>query len=60
MIWHVLLTVCLDYTCITQDVAHVQSKEECHAIVRRLVAIPPDGDWDSVTYQCKPLGSEST
>jgi len=43
--------------CLTQDVQWFDTKEECHEMMVQYVAIPPDGDWDSVTYVCKPKDS---
>ena len=36
------------------------TREECEAKLPEYLAIPPDNNWTSVTYQCKPLNSLST
>lgn len=59
-IWHVLLTVCLGSTCIDQDVQWFDTKEECDKMLIQYINIPPDGDWDTATYVCKPVGSSGT
>lgn len=59
-IWHILLTVCLDNQCVTQDVQWFDKQEQCLEMLPIYRSIPQDGEWDSVTYICKPLHSEST
>ena len=58
LIWHILLTVCLGSTCIDQDVQWFESKEECIDMKALHEEIPIDGDWKSVEYVCKPVGSK--
>ena len=60
VIWHILLTVCTGTECLVQDVQWFESKIECDKMLIEYIDIPPDGDWDSVEYICKPLGSEGT
>ena len=59
-IWHILLTVCSGSTCIEQDVRWFDTQSKCEYAMVQYVEIPPDGDWDSVEYVCKPVGSKST
>lgn len=59
LIWHILLTVCLGSTCIEQDVEWFETKIECEKVLNVYSEMPADGDWDSVEYQCKPVGSTS-
>ena len=59
-IWHILLTVCSGSTCIEQDVQWFDTQSKCEYAMIEYVEIPPDGDWDSVKYVCKPVGSKST
>jgi hypothetical protein len=59
-IWHILLTVCSGSTCIEQDVQWFDTQSKCEYAMIEYVEIPPDGDWDSVEYVCKPVGSKST
>ena len=60
IIWHILLTVCLGSTCINQDVQWFDSKQECDTMLAVYTEIPSDGDWDTVEYRCKPVGSTGT
>ena len=59
-IWHILLTVCLNSTCIDQDVQWFKNKHDCDKMLAIYADMPTDGDWDTVEYVCKPLGSKST
>jgi len=60
IIWHILLTICLGSNCIEQDVQWFDTENECKKMLEVYADIPGDGDWDSVTYQCKPFNSVST
>ena len=60
IIWHILLTVCLGSTCLDQDVQWFESKAECDKMLTVYSEMPTDGDWDTVQYECKPVGSTST
>jgi len=60
VIWHILLTVCLGSTCIEQDIQRFDNKAQCNKILKVYTDIPSDGDWDTVQYECKPVGSTST
>jgi hypothetical protein len=60
IIWHILLTVCLGSTCLEQDIHWFDTKAECDEMLKVYVDIPTDGDWDTVEYVCKPVGSTST
>jgi len=60
IIWHILLTVCLGSTCIEQDVQQFDTRKECDQTLKVYTDIPPDGDWDIIQYECKPVGSTST
>ena len=56
-IWHILLTVCADSTCLKQDVQHFENKTACETELVEYINMPTDGHWDTVTYICTPLGS---
>ena len=58
IIWHILLTVCLGSDCVEQDIQWFDTKEECNQMLKKYSEIPADGDWDTVDYICKPVGSE--
>ena len=57
-LWHIVLTVCLDGSCLQQDVQWFDTKEQCRTTLVEYQAIPKDGDWDSVEWTCKPLYGE--
>jgi hypothetical protein len=62
-IWHILLTVCLDTQqtqCKSQDVQWFEKEQECKKMIEVYRAIPTDGDWQTVHYICKPVGSRGT
>ncbi len=59
IIWHILLTVCLGSTCIEQDVQWFETKSQCEEMIDVYANVPADGDWDTVEYQCKPVGSKA-
>ena len=60
IVWHLLLTVCIGSTCIDQDIQWFDSRNDCETMLVQYANIPTDGDWDSVEYVCKPVGSLST
>ena len=60
IIWHILLTVCVGSTCLDQDVQWFDKKEECVESMELYKAVPPDGEWDTIKYICKPVGSVSS
>lgn len=60
VIWHILLTVCLGSTCVEQDIQWFDEEQECRAMLVVYQSIPTDGEWDTVTYECKPVGSTGT
>ena len=57
LIWHIMLTVCLNGQCMKQDVQWFEEESECRSTLTVYQDIPPDGNWDTVTYECKPVGS---
>ena len=59
VIWHILLTVCLGQSCLEQDVQWFESELKCEQMLNMYQMLPTDGHWDTVEYQCKPLGSVS-
>lgn len=58
ILWHLLLTVCSGSTCIEQDVQWFESKPSCESMLVQHAQLPTDGDWDTVEYICKPVGSK--
>ena len=60
IIWYILLTVCVGSTCLEQDVQWFENRAQCEIMLVRYAEIPADGDWDSVEYICKPVGSKGT
>ena len=58
IIWSLLLTACFtDTNCKYQDVQWFETQEECNEMLPTYAEIPSDGDWDTVEYICKPVGS---
>jgi hypothetical protein len=57
IIWHILLTACLGSTCVEQDVQWFEEEAECRDMLTAYASIPPDGNWDTLEYECKPVGS---
>ena len=57
IIWHILLTVCINTECRTQDIQWFDTEMECKVSLELYKQIPPDGHWHTVEYVCKPLGS---
>jgi hypothetical protein len=57
IIWHILLTVCAGSTCLDQDVQWFDSQAKCETMLIQYKEVPVDGDWETVTYTCKPKGS---
>jgi hypothetical protein len=57
IIWHILLTVCLNGNCVSQDVQWFEQEDECKSMLVVYSEIPADGNWDTVEYVCKPVGS---
>ena len=57
VIWGLLLTICTGSTCLSQDVEQFTSREKCETMLIQHAELPADGDWDSVEYICKPVGS---
>ena len=59
-IWHILLTVCSGSTCLEQDVQWFETQSEREVMMVEYTEIPVDGDWDTVEFICKPVGSISS
>ena len=59
IIWTLLLTACLAETdCKYQNVQFFTTEEQC--LIGKILheEIPSDGDWNTVSYNCKPYGSK--
>lgn len=59
IVWHILLTVCLNSDCKSQEVNTFADQKSCEIVRQQYTEIPADGHWDTVTYICKPQGSVS-
>lgn len=75
-LWALYLTVCDPVRCVTQEVQryengpmpgfdsstmeYVTAKEKCEIMKKLYIQIPQDGDWTSVVWECRPLGSLSS
>ena len=59
LIWTLILTACFsDTNCIHQTVQLFETEQQCKYSLKLHNEIPMDGNWKSITYICKPLGSE--
>jgi hypothetical protein len=45
---------------LEQDVQWFEKEQQCKTMLVEYVEIPVDGDWDTVEYVCKPVGSRGT
>ena len=43
-----------------QDVQWFDEEQECKSMLHVYRSIPTDGDWDTIDYVCKPVGSVGT
>ena len=57
IIWGLLLTICTGSVCLSQDIEQFNSRDKCEIMLVQHIELPSDGDWDSVEYICKPIGS---
>ena len=68
-LWALYLTVCDPVKCVTQEVQryengtmpgstdYVTAREKCEIMKKLYIQIPQDGDWSSVVWECRPVGS---
>ncbi len=59
-LWAIYLTVCVGSTCLDQEVQRFDTASSCKTTLPAYTEIPNDGDWDTVEWQCLPLGGSST
>jgi len=52
VIWTLLLTVCTDAGCLTQDVRWFNELNDCNKVKAIHEEIQPDGHWKTVEYTC--------
>jgi hypothetical protein len=63
LLWAIYLQVCLQSTCLSQEIQRFdppQAEIACEAMLPAYTEIPSDKGWDSVEWVCKPLGSTET
>ena len=63
LFWAVYLQVCTGSTCLSQEVQRFdppQAQVKCTEMLQAYVKVPSDGEWDSIEWVCKPLGSTGT
>mgnify|MGYP001301828345 CR=1 FL=1 len=59
VIWTLLLAACFsDTNCLYQNVEFFDNKEEC-VVLKTELELMIDGNWKTVDYQCRPLGSQN-
>ena len=54
------MTTCLGSYCVEQDIQWFDTEVECKEMLPKYVNIPADGDWDTIQWVCKPVGSRGT
>ena len=52
VIWTLLLTVCMDSRCLTQDIQWFDERSDCIEMKDVHEEIQPDGHWKTVEYTC--------
>ncbi len=63
VLWHLMLTVCMDGTCAKQEVQRFDppnAKVKCEVMLPIYKEVPLDSEGGTVEYICKPLGSVGT
>ncbi len=60
MIWSLLLTACMETTCVKQDIQWFEDRQECIEFKTLHEELPQDGNWGTITYECKILNGSST
>lgn len=60
VIWHLLLTVCLQDVCRSQEIQWFANEPECNVSKAIYEEIPQDGPWTLIEYVCKPRNSIAT
>lgn len=57
VIWTLLLTVCSDVNCLTQDVQWFDTYDACIEMKIVHEDYPPDGHWKSIDFVCTIKGA---
>jgi len=60
-LWAVYLTVCIGSSCADTEVQRFDpphASKQCAIMLEEYTRIPADGEYDSVTWECKPLNSQ--
>ena len=60
VLWAIYVSACLQTTCVSQEVQRVNTQAQCLELLPSYTDLPMDGNWSSVTWECKPLNSQST
>jgi len=61
-LWAVYLTVCIGSSCADTEVQRFDppdASKQCAVMLEHYKQVPSDGRYDSATWQCKPLHSQS-
>jgi len=61
MLWAVYLTICISSNCTDTEVQRFDppnASKQCAVMLEQYKQIPNDGDYDTATWQCKPLHSQ--
>jgi hypothetical protein len=60
-LWAIYLTVCISTTCVNQEIQRFDTAELCKTTLPAYLEIPNDSaNWDTVEWQCLPLGGSAT
>ena len=59
-LWAIYVTACFDTTCVSQEIQRFDTQLQCIEILPAYKDISLEGDWSSVTWECKLLKSTDT
>jgi len=60
MIWALLLTACMETTCVKQSIQWFEKQQECISFKVLHEELPQDGSWTTVEYKCKLINGAAT
>ncbi len=60
MIWSLMLTACMQSTCVEQSIQWFEDKQECIEYKLLHEELPKDGNWSTVDYVCTLVNGVET
>lgn len=60
MIWSLILTACIQTSCMNQEIQWFENKQDCIEFKLLHEELPQDGNWSIVEYNCKLLNGVET